>query len=226
MDPMEILALAAVVFLATHYVSSTPLRSGLVGLLGDNTYLGVYALVSFCVLGWMIWAYTKAPFERLWVGDEFKAWVVVLMPLACVLLACGLLTTNPSAVRQESALRSMGEPRGILRITRHPVQWAIALWAMLHLVVRGDTASVIFFGSLAFLAISGTLLIDARKNRTIGADWQRFAATTSNVPFVAIFQGRNQYRFDEIGWARVGAGLALYVVLVSVHPYVFGARPY
>jgi len=226
MDPMEILVLATVAFLATHYVSSTPLRSGLVGLLGDNTYLGVYALVSFCVLGWMIWAYTKAPFERLWVGDEFKAWVVVLMPLACVLLACGLLTTNPSAVRQESALRSMGEPRGILRITRHPVQWAIALWAMLHLVVRGDTASVIFFGSLAFLAISGTLLIDARKNRTIGADWQRFAATTSNVPFVAIFQGRNQYRFDEIGWARVGAGLALYVVLVSVHPYVFGARPY
>lgn len=226
MDPMEILALAAAVFLATHYVSSTPLRSGLVGLLGDKTYLGVYAFVSFCVLGWMIWAYTKAPFERLWVGDEFKVWVVVLMPVSLVFLMCGLLSRNPSAVRQESALRSMGEPRGILRITRHPVQWAIALWAVLHLIVRGDTASVIFFGSLAFLAISGTLLIDARKNRTIGVDWQRFAATTSNVPFAAILKGRNQYRFDEIGWPRVAAGLALYLALVFVHPYVFGAQPY
>ncbi len=226
MDPMEILVLATVAFLATHYVSSTPLRSGLVGLLGDNAYLGVYTAVSLAMLGWMIWAYAKAPFERLWVGDEFKAWTVALMPLSCVFFACGLLTKNPSAVRQESALRSLGEAQGILRITRHPVMWGIALWALLHVSVRGDAASLIFFGSLAFLAVSGTLLIDARKDRMIGVDWQRFAASTSNLPFAAIVEGRNRYRFDEIGWARVGAGLVLYFVLVFVHPYVFGARPY
>jgi len=99
MDPMGVLALAAAAFLATHYVSSTPFRPGLVGLLGDKAYLGAYVAVSFATLGWMIWAYARAPFERLWVGDEFRAWVVVLMPVACVLLACGLMTTNPSAVR-------------------------------------------------------------------------------------------------------------------------------
>ena len=34
MDPMVILALATAAFLATHYVSSTPLRAGLVRMFG------------------------------------------------------------------------------------------------------------------------------------------------------------------------------------------------
>jgi len=45
--------------------------------------------------------------------------------------------------------------------------------------------------------------------------------TTSNVPFAAIIQGRNHFRFDEIGWGKVLAGLALYFVLVFLHPYLF-----
>jgi uncharacterized membrane protein len=226
MEPMTTLALAAAVFLATHFVPSTPLRPGLVGMLGEKAYLGLYTLVSFAALGWMIWAYVKAPYVRWWVGDEFKVWAVVLMPVSLLLVVAGGMTKNPSAVRQESLLRSLGEPRGILRVTRHPIQWGIALWALLHLIARGDAASVIFFGGFALLSILGTILIDARKNRAIGVDWQRFASVTSNLPFVAIIQGRNQFRFEEIGWKRVLIGLAAYFVLVFLHPYLFGARPY
>jgi uncharacterized membrane protein len=223
---MAMLALATAVFLATHYVSSTPLRAGLVRMFGDNGYLGFYVAVSLVTIGWMIWAYAKAPYERLWFGDEFKVWALVLMPVSLVLIACGALSPNPSAVRQESALRSLGEARGILRVTRHPVMWGIALWAAVHVASRGDTASLIFFGGLLLLAVSGPVLIDARKGRTMGVDWQRFASTTSNVPFAAIIQGRNRFRFEEIGWRKVLAGLALYFVLVFLHPYLFGARPY
>jgi uncharacterized membrane protein len=60
----------------------------------------------------------------------------------------------------------------------------------------------------------------------IGVDWQRFTTTTSNIPFVAIIQGRNRFRFDEIGWRKVLVGLALYFLLAFLHPYLFGARPY
>jgi uncharacterized membrane protein len=226
MDPMAMLALATVVFLLTHYISSTPLRSGLVVVLGENGYLGFYTLISFATLGWTIWAYIRAPYERLWVGDEFKVWAVVLMPVSLVLIACGALIRNPSAVRQERAVRYMDEPRGILRVTRHPILWGIALWAAVHLIARGDMASVILFGAMLLLAVSGTVLQDRRKERTIGVDWQRFVSVTSNVPFAAIIGGRNQFRFDEIGWRKVFAGLALYLVLVFLHPYLFGARPY
>lgn len=226
MDPMVMLVVAVAVFLATHWVSSTPLRPGLVAMLGENIYLGLYSLVSLAALGWMIWAYTRAPTVRWWVGDEFKVWAVVLMPVSLVFIVAGGLTKNPSAVRQEGLLRSLGEPRGILRVTRHPIQWGIALWALLHLIARGDAASVVFFGGFALLSILGTILIDARKDRAIGVDWQRFASVTSNFPFAAIVQGRNRLRFDEIGWKKVLIGLALYLVLVFLHPSLFGARPY
>ena len=226
MDPIAYLALATVVFLATHYVSSTPLRDVLARSLGDNAYLGAYVAVSIVTLVWMSWAYAKAPVTRLWDGEEFKVWAVFLMPVSLVMIACGLLTPNPSAVRQESLLKTAREPRGILRITRHPVLWGISLWAALHVLVRGDAASVIFFGALLLLGVSGTVLIDARKNRTFGVDWKRFALATSNFPFAAIVAGRNQFKFDEIGWRKVLAGLAIYFVLMFLHPTLFGARPY
>jgi uncharacterized membrane protein len=57
-------------------------------------------------------------------------------------------------------------------------------------------------------------------------DWQQFAAVTSNIPFAAIVQGRNRFRFEEIGWSKVLIGLAVYLVLLFLHPYLFSARPY
>jgi uncharacterized membrane protein len=86
MDPMAMLGLATVVFLATHYVASTPVRSVLVRGLGDRIYLGLYSLVALVTLVWMIWAYTQAPFDRIWYGDEFKAWMLLLMPLSLIFL--------------------------------------------------------------------------------------------------------------------------------------------
>jgi uncharacterized membrane protein len=226
MEPMGLLVLATAVFIATHFVPSTPLRPGLVAMLGDKGYLGLYSLVSLVAIGWMIWAYTGAPHDRLWVGDEFKVWALVLMPFSLISVVAGGMTRNPGAVRQEDALATMGEPRGILRVTRHPIQWGIALWALLHLVARGDTASLVFFGGFALLSILGTALIDARKNRTLGASWQRFASVTSNFPFAAIVQGRNQFRFEEIGWKKVLIGVGAYFVILFLHPFLFGARPY
>jgi uncharacterized membrane protein len=193
---------------------------------GERAYLGLYTLVSFAAIAAMVWAFRRAPYEPLWSGEEFKAWAVLLMPVALVLAVCGVTARNPTAVGQENALRSTNDPAGILRITRHPVMWAIALWALLHLGARGDAASVVFFGTFALLAFVGTILIDARKRRTLGVEWTRFADVTSNVPFAAILRGRNRLRFAEIGAWRLALGLALYAVLLYAHPWLFGVRPW
>jgi len=223
---VEMLALAAFVFIATHYVSSTPLRGALVRGIGERPYLGLYAAVSFATIAWMIWAFRRAPYVPLWSGEEFKAWALGVMPFALILLVCGVTTRNPTAVRQEAALRSTEDPSGILRVTRHPALWAIGLWALVHVAARGDAASTIFFGTFAILALLGTVLIDARKRRTLGVEWTRFADVTSNVPFGAILRGRNRLRAGEIGWGRVLGGLALFVVVLLAHPWLFGARPW
>ena len=226
MEPISHLALAAMAFLVTHAVASTPLRGALVASLGESPYLGAYSLVSFLTLGWMIYAYLHAPFIPLWQASGYKLAPLFVMPFALILLACGIMSRNPTAVRQESALKSEEPARGILRLTRHPVMWGFSLWAAVHLLARGDTAALIFFGAFLVLALSGTALIDRRKAGTLGEDWTRFAAVTSNIPFLAIIEGRNHFRLAEIGWAKILTGLVLYAVFFGLHPYLFGARPY
>ena len=63
---MDMLVLATAAFLATHFVTSTPLRPALVGAIGEWPYRGLYSLVAFVTLAWMIWAYVKAPREALY----------------------------------------------------------------------------------------------------------------------------------------------------------------
>ncbi len=226
LDPLAHLALATLVFLATHFVSSTPLRRPLVEAIGEKAYLGAYSLVSFLTIGWMAWAYLRVPFQPLWQVPGVKLWPLVVMPFALVLVSAGVMTRNPSAVGQATALRADEPARGILRVTRHPVMWGIALWAGVHLLARGDAASLVFFGGFLVLALAGTALMDARKADALGEDWKRFAAVTSNVPFTAIVEGRNRLSLAELGAKRIGVGLALYAIVLAAHPWLFGVRAY
>ncbi len=226
MDPIAHLALASLVFLATHFVTSTPLRKPLVEAIGEKAYLGAYSAVSFVTIGWMGWTYLRAPHLPLWDIPGVRLWPLVVMPFALILVASGVMTKNPSAVGQAGALRGEEPARGIIRVTRHPVMWGIALWAAVHALARGDAASLVFFGSFLVLALAGTRLIDARKADSLGEDWARFAAVTSNVPFTAIVEGRNRFQASEIGAKRVFVGLTLYGIVLAAHPWLFGVRAY
>ena len=210
---METLVAATLVFLATHFVTSTPLRPLLVNAIGEWPYRGAYSLVALVTLVWMGWAFANAPREPLWVGIREVPYLV--MPLAFVLIACGY-GRNPTMVGADKLLKSEDPARGIIRITRHPIMWGIMLWAASHILARGDLRSLIFFGGLLAVAGIGTLLMDSRKKSN--PDWPRFAAVSSNVPFVAVAQGRNRIRWREIGWLRPAAGLAAFFVVLLFHP--------
>jgi len=224
MDPMIQLIVATGAFLVTHFVPSTPLRAAIVRSTGERGYLGLYVLVAFATLGWMIFAYNRAPLEPLWPG--LRLLPAIVMPFAFILVVCGALSRNPTAVAQEKVLKADEPARGILRVTRHPVQWGILLWAAAHLLARGDLKSAIFFGGIFALSGLGMVLIDSRKARTLGDDWKRFADVTSNLPFVAIAQGRNRFDAAEIGVRNPAIGLALYAAFLLLHSWLFGARPY
>lgn len=224
MDPAAQLWFATAAFIATHFVTSTPARGAMVRSLGNKAYIAAYSLVAFATLGWMIWAYAKAPAEDLWAGwRELPAWV---MPIAFVLLACGLFARNPTLVGADRLLKSDEPARGIIRVTRHPIMWAFMIWSVAHVLARGDTKSLVFFGGLFAVAALGTLLMDQRKAKTLGDDWRRFEGVTSHLPFVAIAQGRNRLNAAEIGWRNPVIGLALYGIFFWAHPMLFGARPY
>ena len=210
---MTTLLAATIVFIATHFIASTPLRPVIVGRIGEWPYRGAYSLIALITLVWMGWAYANAPRELLW--SPWREAPYVFMPLAFVLIACGYWR-NPTMVGAERLLKSEDPARGIIRITRHPIMWGFMLWAAAHIVARGDLKSLIFFGGLLAVAGLGTVLMDARKKSN--PDWARFAAVSSNVPFVAIAQGRNRIAWREIGWLRPAAGLAVFFLVLLVHP--------
>lgn len=223
MSPMTQLTIASIVFLATHYVASTPLRDALVAVMG-RAYLALYVLIAFATLGWMIYTFYHAPFVNLWYAVVLRVIPLFVMPFALILFVCGVSTPNPTAVGQEKHLHSATTARGILRVTRHPLMWSFALWALSHIAARGDAASTIFFGAFAILALSGTRLIDRRKARAGGDAWKQFAAKTSNVPFAAIAGGRNQFKAGELGIWKILLALAAYGVLLKFHHPLFGAH--
>jgi uncharacterized membrane protein len=210
---MGMLVAATLAFLATHFVTSTPLRPALVRAMGEWPYRGLYSAIAFVTLGWMIWAYAAAPREMLWVGPREVAYV--LMPLAFILIACGYWR-NPTMVGADKLLKSDDPARGIIRITRHPIMWGVMLWAAAHIIARGDLKGLVFFGGFLVLALVGTLAMDARKRSN--PDFVRFAAVTSHIPFVAIAQGRNRLVWREIGWLRPAMGLAAFLIVLAIHP--------
>jgi uncharacterized membrane protein len=222
------LVLAAAFLLASHYgISSTPLRPWLIARIGERPYLALYSLVAFGALAWLILAYRGAPYIEVWPLTTWAAWLpLIVMPFALLLVVCGLSTLNPTAVGAPDTLDQSEPVRGILRITRHPFMWGVTLWALAHLVPNGTAAAVVLFGTLAVLALLGTLMIDQKFATRRGAQWQRFAAASSNLPFAAILAGRQHLVLAEIGWLRIGVALALYVALLAIHPWLFGVSPF
>lgn len=226
MNPFTQLLLACIAFLATHFVSNTPLRTGLARIAGEKGYLALYSAAAFATLAWMIFAYYHAPYVGLWYVPALRYAPLLIMPFALILMVCGVLARNPTMVGQERLLEAAEPARGILRVTRHPLMWGIALWAVAHMLARGDSAAIVFFGTFLALALAGTALSDRRKARSLGERWRRFTTVTSHLPFTAIAAGRNAFHAGEIGWVGPGLGVALYVALLFLHQPIFGVRPY
>jgi uncharacterized membrane protein len=218
---------AAIVFLAIHLLPGTPLRGQAVRALGEGGYRGLFSLFSAVVLVWMAMAYAGAPHEELWPQWPWTRWVpLFVMPFALILFVCSLTTRNPSMAGMERAVDPQFAVGGILTVTRHPMLWSFALWALAHLPSNGDRASLWLFGSLALLALAGMAIIDRRKGEEIGAAWGPILMRTSAIPFLAALQGRTKIDWRGIGWWRPLLGLFLYALILGGHRHVFSVSPW
>ena len=225
---INLLAAAAFFLLFHLLVSGTRLRDALVARLGSNAYMGLFSVGSVAGLVWLGVAYAHARGANgdamFWMVMPVTRWVqIALQVVAFQFIVIGLTTPNPTTVAQESSLDRPNVVSGMLRVTRHPFLWGVTLWAAGHLLVNGDVASLVLFGSLLVLALCGTASIDAKRKRALGERWDAFAAQTSNPPFAAILGGRQTLKLGEIGWWRPLLAFAIYFALLFGHPYAFGA---
>ncbi len=215
---------AALFFVASHLVASHPaLRGGLVEQVGEIGFRALHGVVALFALVWLVLAYRAAPYVELWPPSAWARWVpLVAMPFAAILMVCGLSTRNPTAMYWQAPPPGEDPMPGILKVTRHPVMWAVALWAFAHMAANGDVASLLFFAAFAALALAGMAAIDRRRAGVMGAAWGPIALTTSVLPFAALATGRAKLRFAEIGPWRIAAGVALYAALLFAHGPLIG----
>lgn len=221
------LILAALFFFALHVgIAGTSARCRLIAKLGEMGYRALFSVLSLAGLAWLAQAYRAAGYIETWGQLAwFKPVAAGLMLVAVFLAVLGMTTPNPMAVGGERLLEADAPAHGIQRITRHPFLCGVALWALTHLLVNGDLASLILFGSLLGLVLTGMHSIDARRQQTCGEHWTRYAAVTSIIPFQAIRQGRNRLVIAEFRlWPSLTA-LVIYLALLHFHKGWFGVSP-
>lgn len=183
MDGLVTLVKASALFVGTHFVMSHPLRARMVARLGEKGFSAVYSLVSFATLGWMIWVFWHLPKGESWWLPTDGVWIASsLLTLLAAVLFVGSFAGNPALPQPGAASLAEREPSGMMRVTRHPMMWGFALWALAHILVAPRADSLVFNGALLFLALAGAAGQDRKKAATMGAAWQHWVSRTSYWP--------------------------------------------
>jgi len=206
-------------FFATHSVPlRPPVRDRLEAWLGRRGLAIAYSSLSLGMLGLLIHAAGRAPRVMLWSAAPWQFHVVQAGMLSvCLLLALTLGRPNPLSFGGAHNARFDPDRPGPVRLTRHPVLLALALWAGLDLLANGDLAHVLLFGVLGGFAIVGRGLVDRRKRHEVGADrWHDLRRRVALAPLLRA----------PPSWcalvARLAAGVGAYGCLILLHPVVIG----
>jgi len=161
-------------------------RAGLDGSIGANGARGVIALTLLVSLGLIV------------IGFRSSGTIAIYKPLAGMGHLNNLLMVF--AVILIGAGSSKGRARTLLR---HPMLTGALVWAIAHLLVNGDMASLILFGGIGIWSVLEMIVI----NRAEGP-WQRPAAgpISSDIRLLVI-------------------SAVLFVAIVAVHIYL-GYSPF
>ena len=111
--------------------------------LGDGPGKGVATALALLALYLMISGYRSADVITVWTPPDFLKHINNLLMLIAVILV------------------TMPANRGTLRtLLRHPMLTAVKTWALAHLLVNGDLASIILFGGIMAWAVLDVILIN------------------------------------------------------------------
>ncbi len=210
MDGYASLIAACALFVGKHFLLSHVLRERLVSRIGLNAYLGLYSLLSFALGAWMLWAFWTAPVGApLWDVGAVAWWGATVLTLLASILLAGSFVGNPALPGASEKAVSAASVGGVFGITRHPMMWATALWALSHILVAPRMAILILMGSFVFLALVGSAGQDRRKAHELGAAWQQWAAQTSFWPRLS--------GLSRAGWLPWSIGLILWLIAQWAH---------
>lgn len=215
MDPALLqLALASTAFVGTHFLLSHPLRAPLVKRLGEKGFLPVYSVVALATMVWMAESFKSAPATGL-PGSGAAGWIIAsILTLLAMVLLIGSLWRNPALPNPGAAPKVPGKAHGVFNVTRHPMMWGIALWAISHIVLWWSWRTVIVALAMLVLALVGSAFQDAKKHGLHGEVWAGWEAKTSYWPRLG--------GFAKVGWLVWLVAIAGWLAATWAHGPVGG----
>ena len=210
MDGSIITLIAAnTAFVGTHFAMSHPLRAPMVKALGAGGFQAAYSVVSFATLGWVAFAFKAAPPTDLGGSGDIGWILATLLTLPAMILLAGSLIGNPALPTPMAEAQARAEPKGVFKVTRHPMMWGIALWALSHILLFWSTRTLVTALAMGILALVGAKLQDGKKEALVGAAWAEWESKTSYWP--------RWGKLLSVGAVPVIAGTALWLGASWLH---------
>jgi uncharacterized membrane protein len=149
---MLILIAGLALFVASHLVPTRPaLRAGLVARMGQGGYMALFSVVSLASLVLIVVGYGQFSTAssqinpQLWSPPSWTRHIAYLLMAASMILLVAAYV--PSRIRD---------------VAQHPMLAAVKLWALAHLLVRGDLAALVLFGTFLAWAIYDRISVKRR----------------------------------------------------------------
>jgi uncharacterized membrane protein len=210
-----------VVFALTHVVlSSNPLRPRAVRLFGERLFQGLYSLVAFAIFVPLVMVYSgnKDAGPLLWLIEPNLVIDIITRvgnTIAVMLVVAGLFRPSPTGVTGTPSRK----PRGVQRITRHPLFMGVVLWALMHLLVNGFASDVVFYGGFVLFGLLGSWHQDYRQKALPDGAYAKFCEQSPFLPFTGggVYKG-----LREIGVIPIVVGLLAAGLLRYFHAGLFG----
>ena len=219
MSGMMGLVLGAIAFVGTHFLMSHPLRAPMVRALGERGFGLAYLVVSLVTFYGMVHYYSPAAAQApapYWDAGQIGWIVATLLMWVGSILLLGSLRRNPAFPTGGKPVTHIGAARGVFAITRHPMMWSFAIWALVHAIVLPTLASLTVSAAIFFLALVGAAGQDRKKARLVGEPWRDWMRRTSFMPF-----GRG---FASPGTFALVGGTLLWLAATYAHG-ALGYRP-
>lgn len=221
MTAVTVIVVLWVLFALTHVLlSSNPLRPRAVRLFGERLFQGLYSLVAFAIFVPLVLVYSgnKHMGPLLWYVEPSLAIDIVTRignTIAVMLAVAGVFRPSPSGVTGTPTRR----PRGVQRITRHPLFMGFVLWALMHLIVNGFASDVAFFGGFVVFGLLGSWHQDRRQKASPDGAYAKFCEQSPFLPFThgGVLKG-----LREIGVVPIVVGLLVAGALRYYHVTLFG----
>ncbi len=182
---MELLISGLFIWSVVHLIPSVapPIKDKWVGALGETGYKLSFTVLLLISLALIIFGWRSIEPSFLYqIPAGARHAVLLLVLIAFVLFGAS------------------NYPTRIKNFIRHPQLTGVMVWATAHLLLNGDSRSVLMFGWLGVWALLEIILISRREG-----EWVKKPAP---------------------GWGREIRGLVIslivFAVVVAIHPYIAG----